>query len=207
MEYRSFTIGEIMTNCYLLWSGKEAGVIDPGGPVHEVVDFIKKNGLNLKWIVNTHGHADHIAGNGALLEEFNVPIFIHEKDRKMLLSPTANFSAFMGAEVTSPDADRLLKGGDLLKLDLEELTVIDTPGHSPGGISLYTQGLLFTGDALFFECIGRTDLPGGDHRQLLESIRKRLMILPPETIVLPGHGESSTIEHESSWNPFLKCNI
>lgn len=197
MEYRSFVIGEIMTNCYLLWSGKEAGVIDPGGPVHEVIDFIKENGLNLKWIVNTHGHADHITGNRTLRNEFDAPILIHERDREMLLSSTANFSLFMGEAITSPDADGFLKEGDILKLDLEELKVIDTPGHTPGGISLYSPGLLFAGDTLFFESIGRTDLPGGDHRQLIKSIRERLLILPPETIVLPGHGEATTIEHET----------
>lgn len=203
MNYRSFVVGEIMTNCYLLWSNKEAGVIDPGGPVDEVISFIKKNGLFLKWIVNTHGHADHIAGNRTLWDEFDVPILIHERDREMLSDPTANLSVFMGNGITSPTADKLLKEGDTLSLDSESLQVIGTPGHTPGGISLYTPGLLFAGDTLFFESIGRTDLPGGDHLQLLKSIREKLMILPPETIVLPGHGETTTIEHESQFNPFL----
>ncbi|MGE5605077.1 MAG: MBL fold metallo-hydrolase [Bacteroidota bacterium] len=203
MEYRSFIVGDIMTNCYLIWSEKEAGVIDPGGPVPHVIDFIKQNGLVLKWIVNTHGHADHIAGNGTLRNEFGAPILIHERDREMLLEPTANLSVFIGKEITSPDADKLLKEGDLIRLDSEVLQVIETPGHTQGGISLYTPGLLFAGDTLFLESIGRTDLPGGDHEQLLKSIREKLMTLPPETIVLPGHGESTTIEHESQWNPFL----
>lgn len=203
MEYRSFIVGDIMTNCYLIWSEKEAGVIDPGGPVPYVIDFIKQNGLVLKWIVNTHGHADHIAGNGTLRNEFGAPILIHERDREMLLEPTANLSVFIGKEITSPDADKLLKEGDLIRLDSEVLQVIETPGHTQGGISLYTPGLLFAGDTLFLESIGRTDLPGGDHEQLLKSIREKLMTLPPETIVLPGHGESTTIEHESQWNPFL----
>lgn len=203
MEYRSFVIGDIMTNCYLVWYDKEAGVIDPGGPVSEVIDFIKQNQLELKWIVNTHGHADHIAGNAALKKEFGALILIHERDREMLLSPAANFSAFMGNGITSPDADKFLKEGDLLSLGPEELRVIETPGHSPGGISLYTPGLLFSGDALFLESIGRTDLPGGDHQQLLKSVREKLMVLSPETVVLPGHEESSTIEHELKYNPYL----
>lgn len=203
MEYRSFIVGEILTNCYLLWSEKEAGVIDPGGPVSQVIEFIKQHGLVLKWIVNTHGHADHIAGNGALRNEFGAPILIQERDREMLLEPTANLSVFMGKGITSPDADKLLKEGDLLRLDSEVLQVIETPGHTPGGISLATPGLLFSGDTLFFESIGRADLPGGDYEQLLQSIRNKLMVLPPETIVLPGHGESTTIEHESQFNPFL----
>lgn len=203
MEYRSFIIGDIRTNCYLVWSGNEAGVIDPGGPVSEVIDFIIKNNLELKWIANTHGHADHIAGNAALKNRFGAAIAIHERDREMLLSATANFSIFMGAGIVSPDADKLLKEGDILKLGSEELRVIETPGHTPGGISLYDPGLLFSGDTLFHEDIGRTDLPGGDHRQLLRSIREKLMVLPPETVVLPGHEESSTIEHELKYNPHL----
>jgi len=203
LEYRSFVIGEIRTNCYLVWSGKEAGVIDPGGPVAEVIDFIKQQQLELKWIVNTHGHADHIVGNAALKNEFGALITIHERDRKMLLSPTANFSAYMGTGITSPDGDKYLTEGDLLKLGPEELRVIETPGHSPGGISLYAPGLLFSGDTLFLESIGRTDLPGGDHQQLLKSIREKLMVLPPKTVVLPGHGGSSTIEYELKYNPYL----
>lgn len=203
MEYRSFIVGDIMTNCYLVWSGKAAGVIDPGGPVGGIIDFIKEQGLVLKWIVNTHGHADHIAGNGMLRKEFNAPLYIHGGDREMLLEPAANLSVFMGMGITSPDADKLIKEGDLLNLESEALQVIETPGHTAGGISLYTKGLLFAGDTLFFESIGRTDLPGGDHQQLLKSIREKLMTLPPETIVLPGHGETTTIEHESRWNSFL----
>ncbi len=203
MEYCSFIIGDIMTNCYLLWSGQEAGVIDPGGPVFEVVNFLKNNKLELKWIVNTHGHVDHIAGNLALKNEFNVPIFINERDREMLFSPTTNLSIFLGTEIISPEADKLLKEGDIIRLGLEELRVIETPGHTPGGIALYTPGLLFSGDTLFLESIGRTDLPGGDQQQLLKSIRERLMVLPPETVVLPGHEESTTIEHESKYNPYL----
>jgi len=121
----------------------------------------------------------------------------------MLLEPTANLSVFMGKKIISPDADKLLKEGDLLRLDSEVLQVLETPGHTPGGISLAAPGLLFSGDTLFFESIGRTDLPGGDHEQLLQSIRNKLMVLPPETIVLPGHGESTTIEHESQFNLFL----
>lgn len=203
MEYRSFVIGDIRTNCYLVWSGKEAGVIDPGGPVSAVIGFLKEKELDLKWIVNTHGHVDHIAGNSALKKEFGAPILIHERDRVMLVSATHNLSVFMEASITSPDADRLLKEGDILNLNDEELRVIETPGHTPGGISLYTPGMLFSGDALFLEDIGRTDLPGGDHRQLLKSIRERLLVLPPETIVFPGHEGQTTIEHESKYNPHL----
>ncbi|HBE79664.1 MAG TPA: MBL fold metallo-hydrolase, partial [Firmicutes bacterium] len=201
MEYRSYIVGNLMANCYLLWSGKEAGIIDPGGPATELEQFMAEHSLKLKWIVNTHGHADHIAGNGFLHQKYGAPILISAADRPMLTSPTANLSVFMGESVISPDADRFLNQGDKLVLGAEELSVIATPGHSPGGISLYTPGLLFVGDTLFYESIGRTDFPGGDHRQLVTSIREQLFTLPAETVVLPGHGEVTAIGYEMKHNP------
>jgi glyoxylase-like metal-dependent hydrolase (beta-lactamase superfamily II) len=204
MEYRQFILGELQTNCYLLWSGTEAGIIDPGGSVDEVIRFIDQQGLQLKWIVNTHGHADHIIGNRPLQKQYDVPIFIHPADREMLTSSTANLSAFIGAPMTSPDAKATIKNGDTLALGEERLQVLETPGHTQGGISLYIPGRIFAGDTLFYESIGRTDLPGGNHWQLLNAIRDRLLVLPPETVVLPGHGPASTIAHEIEWNPFIQ---
>jgi hydroxyacylglutathione hydrolase len=205
MEYRSFIVGELATNCYLLWSEKKAGVIDPGGPVAEIVRFLESAGLELQWIINTHGHCDHIAGNGALSQRYQAPVLIHVADRAMLLSPTANLSAFIGAAVVSPDASRTLADGETVRLGPTELQVIATPGHTRGGIALYTPGLLFAGDTLFCESIGRTDFPGGDQRQLLDSIRNRLFTLPPETLVLPGHGATTTIGREQKCNLFLRA--
>lgn len=204
MEYRQFIIGELQTNCYLLWSGTEAGVIDPGGPVDEIISFIENRELQLKWIANTHGHADHIAGNRQLQKHYNVPIHIHMADREMLTSATANLSAFFGAPITSPDAKTTIKNGDTLALGDERILVLETPGHTLGGISFSIPGLVFAGDTLFYESIGRTDLPGGNHWQLLNAIRDQLLVLPPETIVLPGHGPATTIAHEIEWNPFIQ---
>jgi hydroxyacylglutathione hydrolase len=203
MEYRSYLVGDLMVNCYLLWSGIEAGVIDPGGPAAELEQFLVQHSLQLKWILNTHGHADHIAGNGALHQRFGAPILIHQADRVMLTSPTANLSLFIGESVVSPDANRVLHDGDQLTLGGECIKVIATPGHTPGGISLYTPGLLFAGDTLFQESIGRTDFPGGNHQTLITSIRERLFTLPAETIVLPGHGDSTSIGYEIKHNPFI----
>jgi hydroxyacylglutathione hydrolase len=204
MEYQRFVLGSLMTNCYLLWSGKEAGVIDPGGPMDEVIKIISSRNLDLKWILNTHGHADHIEGNRDLKMKYDAPIIIHHADRAMLTSAVANFSAFMGTGIVSPDAGRIVKNGDKIALNNEEFTVIETPGHTPGGISLYTPGLLFSGDALFLESIGRTDFPGGNHRQLIQMIKERLLTLPLKTDVLPGHGDFTTIEHEMKYNSFLQ---
>ncbi len=205
MEYRQYILGDLQTNCYLLWSGEEAGVIDPGGPVDEVIQEMDNRQLKLKWIVNTHGHADHIYGNKVLQETYHCPIMIHPADQEMLLSPMANLSAFIGFYLTSPDAGRLLKGGDLLELGSESLQIIDTPGHTPGGIALYVPDLLFSGDTLFYESVGRTDLPGGDHGQLIQSIKNRLFNLPSRTMVLPGHGPVSSIQHELKSNPYLRA--
>ena len=204
MEYQQFILGDIQTNCYLIWSQAEAGVIDPGGAADEVIRMIERRGLKLKWILNTHGHADHIAGNGQLQQRYPAPILIHPADREMLTSPMANLSAFIGAPVSSPDAGATVKQGDVLELGGEKIQVIETPGHTQGGISLYIPGLLFAGDTLFLESIGRTDLPGGNHRQLLNSIRERLFVLPTETVVFPGHGPSTSIGHEMAMNPFLQ---
>jgi glyoxylase-like metal-dependent hydrolase (beta-lactamase superfamily II) len=203
MEYRQYVLGDLQTNCYLLWSGEEAGVIDPGGPADELIREIESRGLKLKWVLNTHGHSDHIAGNRILHDQFGCSIIIHPADREMLLSPFANFSAFIGMPITSPDADMVLKDGDTVKLGSESLAVIETPGHTQGGIALYIPDLLFSGDTLFFESIGRTDIPGGDHRQLIKSIRERIFCLPAATIVLPGHGPITSIEHEREKNPFF----
>jgi len=203
MRYRRFVIGELATNCYLVWSGNEAGVIDPGGPVEAVVQAIETAGLKPRWIINTHGHADHIGGNERLSRKYSVPILIHPADRPLLSSAAANLSLLMGVAITSPDANGTLADGGLVKLGDESLTVLATPGHTPGGISLYTDGLLFAGDTLFYESIGRTDFPGGDHNRLIASIKEKLLTLPPQTIVLPGHGEETTIGRELEANPFL----
>ncbi len=203
MEYRRFAIGDLFTNCYLVWSGFEAGVIDPGGPVDEVIRVITERNLQLKWIVNTHGHADHIFGNKTLRQYYNAELYIHTADREMLLSPAKNLSAVLGKSLVSLDATATLKDGDLLELGDERFLIIETPGHTPGGISLYTKGMLFSGDTLFYESIGRTDLPGGNYRQLVTSIKENLFSLPPETLVLPGHEGSTSIAHEIQHNPYI----
>lgn len=205
MEYRRFIVGPIATNCYVLWSNQVAGVIDPGGSADRIMQFIDDAGLEPKWIFNTHGHFDHIAGNAALQKRYQLPLLIHAADQAMLLSPTANLSAFAGARAVSPAASRTVANGETVLLGDTILQVIATPGHTKGGISLYTPDLLFAGDTLFKESIGRTDFPGGDHRQLVTVIRERLFCLPPATVVLPGHGDSTTIGHELERNPFLRA--
>jgi hydroxyacylglutathione hydrolase len=202
MKYQLFTLGDLETNCYLVWSGQAAGVIDPGGPPEPVCAAIDRSGLQLQWILNTHGHSDHIAGNAALQGRYAAPILIHEADRGMLLSATANLSVFLGPGMVSPDAEATLTDGEWVPLGDGGFRVIAVPGHTPGSIALYTDGLLFCGDSLFRESVGRTDFPGGDQRQLISAIRNRLFCLPSETRVLPGHGPATDIAHEMRFNPF-----
>ncbi|HOJ78111.1 MAG TPA: MBL fold metallo-hydrolase [Bacillota bacterium] len=204
MNYKTFVTGPIETNTYLVWSGQEAGIIDPGGPVADIIRFVEDNRLTLKWIVNTHGHADHIAGNSLILEKYQVPIAIHEQDRVMLTSADHNLSTFMGTPLVSPDATIVLTDSAQISLGDATLQVLATPGHTKGSISLYGNGLLFAGDTLFYQSIGRTDLPGGDYQEIITSIERKLLPLPPETVVLPGHGCDTTLAHEHDFNPFIK---
>lgn len=203
MKYQQFVMGEIRTNCYLVYSDKAAGIIDPGGPVDAVIDFLERHQLKPEWIVNTHGHFDHIAGNSELVKRYGIPLYIHPADRFMLTSAVDNLSRSLQQSVVSPDATGTIEEGDELVLGGETFRVLETPGHTPGGISLYTDGIVFTGDALFYESIGRTDFPGGDYPGLISAIRAKLLILPEDTLVLPGHGPGTTILHERRCNPYL----
>ena len=201
------------TNCYIAAcpprslgdeSTREAVIIDPGAEAHLISDAVYGCDVTVFGIVNTHGHADHIGSNAALKGEFECPIMIHEMDAPLLTDPQANLSASIGfGGIVSPPADRLLKEGDEIVVGGLILKVIHTPGHTPGGICLYGEGTLFSGDALFMDGIGRSDFPGGDHHLLIESIRTKLLTLPDETIVHPGHGPNTTIGREKRENPWL----
>lgn len=211
MRVISLAVGHLLTNCYIVSCERtrEALVIDPGLSINEVENFLKeimKNSLQVKYIVNTHGHMDHISGNALIKERTGAKIMIHEYDADMLINPIENLSGIMGLSITSPPPDLTLKDGDKIRIGDLEIEVLHTPGHTPGSISLYyrNEGVIFTGDTLFAGSIGRTDFPGSSYRMLIKSIRERLLILPDETIVYPGHGEATTIGRERRWNPFLK---
>lgn len=198
-------VGPMQTGCYIV-SDKptdEMMVIDPGGDPDMIVESVRMTGVSPAYIVNTHGHADHIAANAALKEDYpGAQICIHPADAEMLLKPLKNLSAFLGSSVKSPPADRLLDEGDEIALGDNRFRVIHVPGHTAGGIALYwpgtdaVAGMLFSGDALFAGGIGRTDFPGGDEKVLLAGIREKLFALPDDTLVLPGHGPSTTVGRE-----------
>jgi len=178
---------------------KEACLIDPGAESAKAKDFIAKNGLSLKFIINTHGHGDHIGAN----RSFDVPIYIHELDKDFLADPDKNMSRMFMFGIVSPEASKLLKDGDILELGSIKLEVLHTPGHTPGSISLKMDGAVFTGDTLFKDSVGRTDFDDGSESALFDSIKKKLLVLSDDTIVYPGHGEISTIGGEKRNNPFL----
>ncbi len=201
MILETIVVGEMEANCYIFGSDEEREVvlIDPGADYEKLSAFIKNRGLLPKFIVNTHGHIDHIGAN----HRFNLPILIHRLDADFLSDPQLNLSAISGRGYRSPQAARLLEEGDSIEVGDIELKVIHTPGHTPGGISLGYEDLIFTGDTLFKGGVGRTDLPYGSEEQLLSSIKEKLLTYDDQTIIYPGHGPTSTIAKERRENPYL----
>jgi glyoxylase-like metal-dependent hydrolase (beta-lactamase superfamily II) len=194
-------VGPMGANCYVVTDRetKNTFLIDPGGEPGRIKNVLKKNGLNLKFIINTHGHGDHILGNGY----FDVPIYIHRLEKDFLTDPDRNLSGMFGFFLKTSKAAKLLEDGEKILLDNLELEIIHTPGHTPGGISIKLDGAVFTGDTLFAGGIGRTDLPAGDEALLLKSIKEKLFVLDDGVIIYPGHGPESTIGEEKMSNPFF----
>jgi glyoxylase-like metal-dependent hydrolase (beta-lactamase superfamily II) len=201
MFLKKLIVGAIETNCYLLAcpETKKAVVIDPAGESERIKKVIIKNKLEVVFLINTHGHLDHILANREIKEETSAKLLIHQADAKMLADPVANLSSLFGSPFKSPPPDILLKEGDLIKFGQFSLRVLHTPGHTPGSISLLlepAQQVLFTGDTLFAGGIGRYDFPGASYEALKNSILKKLFSYPGETVIYPGHGPPSTIGQE-----------
>ncbi len=198
-------VGPLQVNCFILADEKtkDAVVIDPGDDAEDILKIIKEKSFKVKYIVNTHGHFDHIGANKAVKDATGAELLIHEADAPVLASAAQHSRDFGMRPVTSPPADRYVKHGEVITAGEVSLKILHTPGHSPGGICLLEEGMVFTGDALFAGSIGRTDLPGGDLMTLLGSIKTNLMNLPDDTKVFSGHGPASTIGDERRENPFL----
>lgn len=201
----SIAVGPFAANCYVVAEapGATAAIIDPGGDPEAVKSLLARHRLEAAIILNTHGHADHIAANGELSRALQVPIAIHGLDAPMLTSASRNLSLAFGFEITSPEASQLLEDGDIIRVGSLAIEVRHTPGHTLGGVSFVVGGNVFTGDTLFAGSVGRVDFPGGSLKTLLESIEKRLLTLPDDTVVYPGHGPATTIGEERLANPFL----
>ncbi|MCE5284920.1 MAG: MBL fold metallo-hydrolase [Pelosinus sp.] len=206
MQIITLQVGPIGTNCYIVYSEhtRQAAVIDPGGNAEDILAELKEQQLTVLAIINTHGHADHIMANTKLREVTQAPLYIHSADAPMLLSARLNLSQFLGMEFTCEPADQLLSEGDKITIGEFVLTVVHTPGHTPGGISLLTDQIVFSGDTLFAESVGRTDFPGGSQSQIVESVKNKLLILDDAVKVLPGHGPGTTIGWERTHNPYIQ---
>ncbi len=204
MILEKLVVGPIASNCYIVGSqsSNEGMIIDPGAEAGEIAKKVGDLGLSIKLIVLTHGHLDHIGALKEVREAIGAKVAIHADDASFLLGRSLSTLSSLPYPTALPP-DRLLKGGDSIDIGDLHFLVLHTPGHTLGGICLLGQGVVFSGDTLFNYGIGRTDLSGGSSSQLMSSIHTKLMILPDNTIVCPGHGPDTTIGAERRGNPFL----
>jgi hydroxyacylglutathione hydrolase len=212
MVLRALELGPFMTNCYIIGSDStgEGMVIDPASDADLILKHIRKLKLNIKFVVATHTHPDHIMALGEVLRETGAKFALHEAEPFGEASAGASrmVSMMIGGPVEAPPMpDLLLKDGDVIEIGEMKFTVLHTPGHSAGGICLYGNGMVFVGDTLFNLSVGRTDFPGCSHHVLINSIEKKLMTMPDETAVYPGHGPKTTIGYERKYNPFLRGEL
>ncbi len=209
MFLKQMQVGNMAVFAYLIGCPEtgEGLVVDPAAGIDQIMAEANANKINIRYIVNTHGHVDHIAGNAEMKNRTNADIVVHGEDASMLVSTPGMVLRMFGAK-PSPPADMTVKDGDTIEIGTIKLKVLHTPGHTPGGMCLFVDGHVLTGDTLFVGGVGRTDLPGGSWRVLLKSIQEKLLCLPDETLVLPGHNygstRTSTIGKEKKMNAFLR---
>ncbi len=204
IEYKTIQVGALETNCYVIFNEENSAIIlDPGGEGEKISLFIEEKKLRPLMIINTHGHADHCGANKFLKEKYSIPILLHRDDIEILNSFENQFIFPLMGGNPSPNPDKFLKDGDFIEFGETSLKIIHTPGHTPGSISIFADGILFSGDLIFSGSVGRTDLPGGSWNQLINSIKNKILTLSDETIILPGHGPSTTVKEERENNPFI----
>lgn len=206
MKITKYLTGIITVNTYLVYDEdtREGFIVDPGAYCPQLTKEARKEGVDIKYIILTHGHGDHIGGVAEHLRDFpDAKVVAHEAEAEMLANPEYNVSKDCCRREISMSADIYVKDGDTMKVGNMELTFIHTPGHTKGGMSIYTDGYLFSGDTLFRASIGRTDFYGGDFGEIIRSIKEKLFLFPDDTVVLPGHMGSTTIGDEKRGNPFV----
>lgn len=207
MIFEEIIVGPLSVNCFVLGCEKslEGVVVDPGGDVEMIELVVKNHQLKIKTIINTHGHFDHVGGNNRVATSFGARLLIHQGDSYLLARVAEVASMYGMTGENSPEADDFLKDGMEITFGGYVIKVLHTPGHTQGGCCLYLkeEKIVITGDTLFADSIGRTDLPGGAHEQLLESIRTKLFTLPDHVTACPGHGPHTTIGHEKRCNPYF----
>jgi len=202
---KRFVVGPIETNCYVVTcpETRETVVIDPGGYDAPLAQYIEDEKLPVKYIINTHSHFDHTGGNKKIKEATGAPLLIHKAEAGALSRTSLGLMFGMRID-KSPPADQFIAEGDEITFGTITLKVTETPGHSPGSVTLYTDKVAFVGDALFAGSIGRTDLPGGSYNTLIQSITEKILPLGDDTIVCSGHGPETTVGQEKLYNPFLR---
>lgn len=208
MKWSQIPLGVLQTNCYIVESSDQSCIIfDPGSEGKKLINWLTKRNLKPIAIFLTHAHFDHIGAVDEIRDQYQIPVYVHEEEEDWLTNPKLNGSQFFQVKnaVCVKKAEHLLKKEETIKIGDFEFYVYETPGHSPGSVSYYFQKdhFVVSGDALFQSSIGRTDLPRGNQSQLLKSIHEKLLFLPEETEVLPGHGPITTIGEEMDSNPFL----
>ncbi len=206
MIINNIVVGPLEVNCYILGceDTKEAAIIDPGDNADEIIKAIDNDDLNPVYIINTHAHFDHIGGVKTLQDHFKIDFLLHEEDLFLVDNASAQSRSFGLDPIPKPDVNKFVNNGDKISLGNKVIDVIHTPGHSPGCVCYLIDNNVFVGDTLFAGSIGRSDLPGGSHETLLNSIKEKLFPLGDNTTVYPGHGPSTTIEEEKKHNPFFK---
>lgn len=198
-------VGPIQANCYIMGCGrtKLAAVIDPGGDANRILMVLAKEGLRLVYIINTHGHFDHTTDNKRLKEVTGAQLVIHRADAPMIMNQSGQGSMWGMRIENSPAPDRYVEEGDMITFGDISLKVLHTPGHSAGGISLFTDKMVLVGDTLFAGSIGRTDFPGGDYESLIRHVREKIFTLGDDVVVYSGHGPRTTVGQEKQTNPFF----
>lgn len=205
MKYLTMMLGPISTNCYIVYDSdsRDAMVIDPAWDFERIDGALKEHNLKLQLIYLTHGHADHIGALQEMRNYYDVPVYIGAGDVDLISNSKNNLSLFMGKKIECTSPDHIVHEGDTIQVGSLSFKVLETPGHTPGGTSLYGCGVVFSGDTLFRYSVGRTDLYGGSTQQLIDSINGKLMGLPDDTTVLTGHGPATRIGDERNTNPYL----
>jgi len=198
---KTFVFGELYNNCYLIFSekSKKGFMVDSPTANREFDEYIQNKNLEILFIALTHAHFDHIGG----LDSYSIPFYIHKDDLPLLKNPDLNGSAFFSSSVIIKKRPYFYQDGMLLRFEEYNIEIIHSPGHTPGSVALKLNNWLFSGDTIFFDSIGRTDIPLASHDKLITSIKKRLLTLPADTIIYPGHGPSTTVGREKKHNPFL----
>ncbi len=206
MIVKQYQTGPLEVNTYVLIDDKtkKAALIDVGGNIKNIMKDLEKDGITAEFILNTHGHFDHVFGEKDAQDLFNLPVYIHKDDKILLENLKEQLQMWGMPEVEAPKINGTFDDGDEVKLGELKIKVLHTPGHTPGGVGFYCENTLFSGDSLFYHSVGRTDLPLGNYDDLISSVKEKFLSLPDDTRVLPGHDCETTIGDEKKYNEFFQ---